>query len=312
MIKAIRMEGLTVPNRPFPIIQFNNPNSLDEAKIMSDADMGGYSKARLTYHEKAGTEPAHARFHGSISTELPPNRQDIQRSGYAAWRTHDRSATLFGKSLWDIDPYAFLALRIKSDGRRYFVNIQTESIVPTDIHQHRLYTQTPGEWETVVLNFNEFVRTNYGMVVEPQKEMMRQRVRSFGIGLIDRVTGPFDLSISEIYATNHPDATSVRVSALSCYLVFSNLPQTTHSNPQLQKVVELSTSTTVRVVSIVEAPQHRRARKSCSDDAECHQLGWSRDSTWGSVDYLGPQARRLGENQSCILVFADAHHSHNI
>lgn len=74
--------------------------------------------------------------------------------------------------------------------------------MPTDLHQHRLYTQKPGEWETVVVSFNEFVRTNYGMVVEPQKEMMRQRVRSVGIGLIDRVPGPFDLSIAEIYATN--------------------------------------------------------------------------------------------------------------
>lgn len=202
---AIKMEGLTVPDRPYPIVNFNKPDSLDECKIMSDADMGGYSKASLTWHEQTGNEPAHARFHGSISTELPPNRQDIQRSGYAAWRTRDRSATLFGKSLMDIDPYAFLALKIKSDGRRYFVNIQTESIVPTDLHQHRLYAQSPGEWETVVVSFNEFVRTNYGMVVEPQKEMMRQRVRSIGIGLIDRVTGPFDLSIAEIYATNHAD-----------------------------------------------------------------------------------------------------------
>jgi len=196
---------LKVPDKPYPIIQFKKPDSLDEAKIMSDVDMGGYSKASLTWYEQSGIVPAHARFHGSISTELPPNRQDIQRSGYAAWRTRDRSATLFGKSLIDIDPYAYLALKIKSDGRRYFVNIQTESIVPTDIHQHRLYAQTPGEWETVFVNFNEFVRTNYGMVVEPQKEMMRQRVRSIGIGLIDRVTGPFDLSIAEIYATNQTD-----------------------------------------------------------------------------------------------------------
>ena len=92
--------------------------------------------------------------------------------------------------LWDIDPYAFLALRIKSDGRKYFVNIQTESIVPTDLHQHLLPTYTPGQWETVIVPFHSFVRTNYGMVVEPQREMLRQKVRSVGIGLIDRVPGP--------------------------------------------------------------------------------------------------------------------------
>lgn len=197
------MEGLQVPTKPYHVINFNNPDSISETKTMSDADMGGFSKASLTYQPSTtASEPPHALFKGSVSIDLPPGRPDIQRSGYAAWRTRDRLNTIFGKSLWDIDPYAYLALRVKSDGRKYFINIQTESIVPTDLHQHRLYAQTPGEWETVVVSFNEFVRTNYGMVVEPQKEMMRQKVRSVGIGLIDRIPGPFELRIAEIYATN--------------------------------------------------------------------------------------------------------------
>jgi NADH dehydrogenase [ubiquinone] 1 alpha subcomplex assembly factor 1 len=111
---------------------------------------------------------------------------------------------LFGRLLHDIDPYGYLALRVKSDGRKYFVNIQTESIVPTDIHQHLLPCFKPGQWETVVIPLHAFVRTNYGMVVEPQKEMLRQKVRSVGIGLTDRVQGPFELRIAEIYATNRP------------------------------------------------------------------------------------------------------------
>ena len=164
--------------------------------------MGGFSRVSLTHVPETTTDPAHARFAGNISIDLPPNRPEIQRSGYGAWRTLDRSATVFGRSLWDIDPYSYLALKIKSDGRKYFINIQTESIVPTDLHQHRLYASKPGEWETVIVSFNEFVRTNHGMVVEPQKDMMRQRVRSFGIGLIDRIPGPFDIRIAEIYATN--------------------------------------------------------------------------------------------------------------
>jgi NADH dehydrogenase [ubiquinone] 1 alpha subcomplex assembly factor 1 len=180
---------------------------------MSDADMGGFSKAAITHipGTPAVTEgdtvvpsktPPHMLFAGKISTELPPNRPEIQRSGYAAWRTRDRGMSIFGKLLWDIDPYSFLALRIKSDGRKYFVNIQTESIVPTDLHQHLLPSYTPGEWETVTIPFSHFVRTNYGMVVEPQRDMMRQKVRSIGIGLIDRVPGPFELCIADVWATN--------------------------------------------------------------------------------------------------------------
>lgn len=155
-----------------------------------------------------------------------------------------------------MDPYAYLALRVKSDGRRYTVNIQTDSIVETDIHQHRLYTRhhrvhdpslyrdslpqaledpeladtmypsgipealsdvppqstimssasamTSGStgWETILLPFNSFVRTNHGLVVEPQTSIIRQRVKSVGIGLTDRVEGPYDLRIHRIWATN--------------------------------------------------------------------------------------------------------------
>lgn len=206
-------------------MQFATPDSPERCKVMSDqTNFGGYSKASLTYvpgaahreqegrviggtvgdgrEESEVEEPAHAIFKGSISTELPPNRPDVQRSGYAAWRTRDRGLSLFGKLLWDIDPFGYLALRIKSDGRKYFINIQTESIVPTDIHQHLLPTYTPGQWETVTIPFSAFVRTNFGMVVEPQKEMLRQKVRSVGIGLTDRVPGPFELCIADIYATN--------------------------------------------------------------------------------------------------------------
>ena len=172
---------------------------------MSDADMGGFSKVYLEHVPETATEPAHARFHGNISIELPPSRPHIQRTGYAAWRNKDRPATLFGRALWDIDPYTYLGLRVKSDGRKYFVNVQTETIVPTDLHQHRLYARRPGEWETVLIKWNDFVRTNHGVVVEPQREMLRQKVRTVGIGLIDRVPGPFDLAISRIWATNNAD-----------------------------------------------------------------------------------------------------------
>ncbi|KAI9836447.1 MAG: hypothetical protein M1819_001479 [Sarea resinae] len=199
---ALKQEGLRNPTAPYPLLNFSDFSSLTSCKTMSDADMGGFSKASLDFIPETIKEPPHARFHGNISIELPPNRPQVQRSGYAAWRSLDRPPTLFGKSLWDIDPYKYLALRVKSDGRKYFVNVQTESIVPTDLHQHRLYARRPGEWETVLINWNEFVRTNHGVVVEPQREMLRQRVKTVGIGLIDRVPGPFDLAISQVWATN--------------------------------------------------------------------------------------------------------------
>lgn len=199
---ATTLESIRVPMNPYHLLDFTNPETITLCKTMSDADMGGFSKVSLDQVPATASEPAHVRFYGNISIDLPPNRPHIQRSGYAAWRNKDRGPTLFGKSLWDVDPYMFLALRVKSDGRKYFVNVQTESIVYTDIHQHRLYSRTPGEWETVLLKWSDFVRTNHGEVVEPQSEMMTQKVRTLGIGLTDRVPGPFDLCIANMWATN--------------------------------------------------------------------------------------------------------------
>jgi NADH dehydrogenase [ubiquinone] 1 alpha subcomplex assembly factor 1 len=210
MPTALKAEGTRSPTAPYVLASFHDADSINMCKVMSDADVGGFSQASLDWREpssSASTSSSEApkgfaQFHGKISTELPANKPHIQRTGYAAWRTLDRPPTIFGKSLWNIDPYTYLALRVKSDGRKYFVNVQTESIVPTDIHQHRLYARRPGEWETVLIKWNEFVRTNHGVVVEPQTEMLRQKVRTIGIGLIDRIPGPFELCIEKIWATN--------------------------------------------------------------------------------------------------------------
>lgn len=210
---TLNLEALTITTIPQPLLDFEDPQTATWMKIMTDRPTGGFSEAHLTQEsadDKSNT-PAHVRFHGNISTKLPHDRPEVMQTGYAAFRNHDRGRTLFGELFWNIEPYSYLALRVKSDGRKYFVNIQTDSIVESDIHQHRLLTKQhensdgkegKAQWETVLIRFHDFVRTNQGFITEPQSEMLRQKIRSFGIGLIDREPGPFDLRIGAMWATN--------------------------------------------------------------------------------------------------------------
>ncbi|KAJ4308830.1 hypothetical protein N0V84_011860 [Fusarium piperis] len=201
---AISFEAIKGATKPMPLYDFNTPNSVGDCIVMTDKTIGGFSESNLDH--ATSTDPkspsSYARFHGSISTRLPANKPNIQRTGFAGFRTPDQRPTVFGRSVWDIDPFLYLALRVKSDGRSYLVNLQTESVEPSDLHQHRLFAKRPGQWETVLIKWNDFVRTNHGFVVEPQTEMLRQKVLSVGVGLTDRVEGPFELCIERAWATN--------------------------------------------------------------------------------------------------------------
>ncbi|KAL6797548.1 complex I intermediate-associated protein 30 domain-containing protein [Trichoderma sp. SZMC 28013] len=201
---AWNLDAVKGPSGPRELYDFHSSDSVSNCIVMSDKMIGGSSTSNLDFirSSNSSSPPSYARFYGHISTSLPPDRLAIQRTGYAAFRTPDQPPTVFGRSVWDIDPYAYLALRIKSDGRAYYVNVQTESVEPTDLHQHRLFAKRPGQWETILIRWNDFVRTNHGFVVEPQTELLRQRVHSVGIGLTDRVEGPFELCIERMWATN--------------------------------------------------------------------------------------------------------------
>ncbi|RSL64411.1 hypothetical protein CEP53_004059 [Fusarium sp. AF-6] len=201
---AVSFEAIKGATKPKPLYDFNTSTNVRDCIVMTDKTIGGFSDSNFDH--ATSTDPkepsSYARFHGSISTRLPADKPKIQRTGFAGFRTPDQRPTVFGRSMWDIDPFLYLALRVKSDGRSYFVNLQTESVEPSDLHQHRLFAKRPGQWETVLIKWNDFVRTNHGFVVEPQTEMLRQKVLSVGVGLTDRVEGPFELCIERVWATN--------------------------------------------------------------------------------------------------------------
>jgi NADH dehydrogenase [ubiquinone] 1 alpha subcomplex assembly factor 1 len=116
----------------------------------------------------------------------------------------------------DVSNHQFLALRLRLGGdprlrNSYFVNLQTDGPITTDLWQHRLYFQrNDGGWEDVFIPFENFILTNTGELVQHQIAMMRERIRTVGISLLggnSGVSGSYDLGIDSIRAVNEEDVT---------------------------------------------------------------------------------------------------------
>lgn len=69
-------------------MDFEDDGVVAGCKTMADRAVGGYSTASLDYEaaDPSSNSPAHARFHGSISTKLPNNWR-VERTGkFAGWQ----------------------------------------------------------------------------------------------------------------------------------------------------------------------------------------------------------------------------------
>lgn len=200
--RALRKAGLL--NVPIQgeqqLVNFKVPElGLSNLLTRSDKDLGGFSAVDLHVVDSDKESPF-GRFEGNLSLDLPADRPDIVRLGYAMFRTKDIEPKLWGlasSEFWDWEHFSHLSLRVRGDRRKYFINIQAESAYPTDLYQHRLFLKTPGQWETVQVPLRNFILTNGG-IIQQQQAMNVREVKSVGIGLIDRQYGPFCLDIDWI------------------------------------------------------------------------------------------------------------------
>ena len=113
-----------------------------------------------------------------------------------------RELSLMGdrNPVWSVGLFRFLSLRVRGDDRRYYVNVQTESLDPIELWQHRLFLKSPGEWETVLIPWSDFLRTRNGRITAMfnADAMNRDEVKTVGASLIERKEGPFCLDIAEL------------------------------------------------------------------------------------------------------------------
>lgn len=69
----------------------------------------------------------------------------------------------------------------------FYVNVQTDGPVTTDLYQHRLQLDDqvgPDEWQIITLPLDAFVLTNTGVVSEMQVSMLREKVLTVGLSVL--------------------------------------------------------------------------------------------------------------------------------
>lgn len=124
--------------------------------------------------DESGPKPT-GKLWGDLKLAVRPELQGRVLGGYAGFRTMVRATckvtidnfpifgiqfrkNLFGEMMHDLSNHDYLGLRVRLRGSQrlknsYFVNLQTEGYVTTDLWQHRLYfRRDDGEWEDVYVS----------------------------------------------------------------------------------------------------------------------------------------------------------------
>lgn len=62
--------------------------------------------------------------------------------------------TFFHYPRHNVEKYRYLCMRVKGDARQWFVNIQSDSLFPKSLYQHKIEFKTVGEWETIMVCYD--------------------------------------------------------------------------------------------------------------------------------------------------------------
>jgi len=204
------MQGVTEQGQPRILYTYRTQEDIKQHVTGCDADIGGKSSVHLDLGQDG-----RARFWGDMRLEVPRGKEDTLRSGYAGFRSRIRT-TLFGHITDDLSLYNYLALRVRAAGERrarsaYFVNIQTDGPVPSDLWQHRLYLREDPDgmtWENVIIPLSSFVLISGGETATSQVIMGRNKVRTIGISILGgnaNVSGRYELGLDYIGAVVNPE-----------------------------------------------------------------------------------------------------------
>lgn len=199
--RPLTFEEIVATEKPQTVVNFDQASgeiveSPKGWRVVSDAEIGGKSNANIEVIEKNVTDkeqiPAsYLRFSGNLFRPSDVNEKLSEMSkGYCAvlsapW-TPPRN---FGQM-------ESVELCVRTDGRRYAVNLGVDSFNPSDLYQ--CYIIAPaGTWSTIQIPVSSMVLKANGRILEHQRKLDGDiRLKSVGLLIADEEPGDFFMDLA--------------------------------------------------------------------------------------------------------------------
>lgn len=160
---------------PTPLFEFASPQANDPSawRSVDDPVMGGVSES--TFEATA----AGAAFTGTVSLE--------RGGGFCSVRAPE--------SAYDLSGTRGLRLRLRGDGKRYWLTLYTASGGPLS---YRAPLRPPEQWAEVDVPFSRLTPYRRGTTVPTAPPFSPSEVRTLGFLIADEQDGPFRLEVAWI------------------------------------------------------------------------------------------------------------------
>jgi len=174
------------------VADFSDAAAVKKWVSVNDDVMGGVSKGSFRI-----TDDKTPEFSGEISLE--------NRGGFASIRT--RPADL------GLDGYDTISLRIRGDGRTYYLDLRTSGLFAAASYRAALKTQND-TWQEVRIPLKDFEYAAFGRRIATAELLRASKVQSVGFTLADKQAGPFRLEVAWIKGEKGPAADGPQAATL--------------------------------------------------------------------------------------------------
>jgi uncharacterized surface protein with fasciclin (FAS1) repeats len=176
LVLALGSMGIAAEPTSKPVADFSDAAAAKKWLSVNDDVMGGVSEGGLRI-----TDDKTLEFAGRISLE--------NQGGFASIRTRSEDLGL--------DGYDTIALRVKGDGRTYYLDLRTSTLFAAASYRAALKTQKD-TWQEVRFPLKDFEYAAFGKRIATADLLRASKVQSVGFTLADKQAGPFRLEVAWI------------------------------------------------------------------------------------------------------------------